>query len=173
MIMRPLVLLFLCLANGLNSHAQDLNTLVKGNGVPVLLLGSCSRDALLAEPFRDDFAVVHQELDPALRDSLREALQGCSLLLFLGTWCSDSHEQVPRLFNVLDQCAAAQGPSPGFHISLECLDELKRSPSGLETIYGITNVPTLIVMKDEEEIGRIVELPMPSWEEELWGMLKP
>lgn len=74
------------------------------------------------------------------------------LVIFMGTWCSDSHYIIPRLFPFLD----AAGFS-GDRITLIGVDRNKKTVSHLSEAFNITNVPTIMVLKNGKEIGRVVE----------------
>jgi cyclophilin family peptidyl-prolyl cis-trans isomerase/HEAT repeat protein len=89
----------------------------------------------------------------------------------MGTWCSDSHDQVPRLEKIV---AALGGRSPFAPPILVGVDRSKATrPS--EWAYGkIELVPTIVVTAGGAEIGRIVESPSSgSIEEDLVRILAP
>lgn len=71
-----------------------------------------------------------------------------------GTWCGDSRNHVPRLLRALDAA-----DNPDLRLELVAIDRTFGKPA--EHILGqrLTNVPTVIVSRDGEEIGRIVETP--------------
>ncbi|NLI33948.1 MAG: hypothetical protein GX422_14395 [Deltaproteobacteria bacterium] len=46
-----------------------------------------------------------------------------------------------------------------------------KEPSGQSERFGILNVPTLIILKGERELGRIVERPMQTWEDDILYIL--
>lgn len=83
---------------------------------------------------------------------LKKNADSIQLLTFMGTWCEDSHYIIPKLFTLLD--------SAGFSASrftLIGVNREKKTLSHLAEALGITNVPTILVMKKGKEIGRIVE----------------
>lgn len=87
-------------------------------------------------------------------DFLAKALLNYDLYIFLGTWCSDSHELIPEVIAVLD----AMQIQPKQYV-LYALDASKKSPEGLEQQMNIQFVPTLVLIDKatKKEIGRIVE----------------
>jgi thiol-disulfide isomerase/thioredoxin len=87
-------------------------------------------------------------------------------IVFLGTWCSDSKKEVPRFLKVVDRCGV-----PAERVKLYGLDRSKKSPDGLAETYGITKVPTFIVLKHGREVGRITELPQTTLEADLLTIL--
>lgn len=74
------------------------------------------------------------------------------LLVFMGTWCEDSHDVIPRLYNMTDAAGFSQD-----RITLIGVDRKKTTLSHLTEALGIINVPTIMVMKNGKEVGRIVE----------------
>jgi hypothetical protein len=106
----------------------------------------------------DDYRVKENQL-PALKN----ALAGKSILVVIGTWCSDSREQFPALMKILDAAGFADNNLRVFGV-----DRDKKQPDYITGRYKITNVPTIIVMDYEgNETGRITETPEKSLEEDL------
>jgi thiol-disulfide isomerase/thioredoxin len=78
--------------------------------------------------------------------------QGINLVVFGGTWCGDTKALLPKFFATTD--AAGFNDS---QITLIGVDNSKKTLYNLSEAFGITNVPTFIVMKDGKEVGRVVE----------------
>ena len=74
------------------------------------------------------------------------------LVIFLGTWCEDSHVIISKLFPFLDAAGFSND-----HITIIGVDRNKKTISHLTDVFNILNVPTVIVMKEGKELGRIVE----------------
>ena len=74
------------------------------------------------------------------------------LIIFGGTWCEDTQNILPKIYRVVDQSGY-----PEKNIALIAVDRKKQTINNLHVVYKITNVPTIIVMKDGKEIGRVVE----------------
>jgi thiol-disulfide isomerase/thioredoxin len=70
----------------------------------------------------------------------------------MGTWCEDSHYIIPKFYSLLD----AAGFSTN-QVTLIGVDRQKKTFSHLAEALNITNVPTIIVMKNGKELGRVVE----------------
>ncbi|MEP6700633.1 MAG: thioredoxin family protein, partial [Bacteroidota bacterium] len=83
---------------------------------------------------------------------LKKNKDSVQLLTFMGTWCEDSHNIIPKFFALTD----AAGFSPD-RITLIGVDRQKKTLSHLAEALNITNVPTIIVMKNGKEIGRVIE----------------
>ncbi len=85
-----------------------------------------------------------------------------NVLVFLGTWCSDSRREVPRFLKILEL-------AHNDHIKFQLmgLDRSKRDSLGLAEKSQIEFVPTFVVFKNDQEIDRIVETPSLSIEQDL------
>lgn len=101
-----------------------------------------------------------------LLDLIRQCQPGVDVMVFLGTWCSDSRREVPRFLKVADSVGITMD-----RITLYALDRRKTSPEGLEEKYHIDRVPTFIFEKRGEEIGRIVEVPRTTVEADMLTIL--
>lgn len=73
-------------------------------------------------------------------------------ITFMGTWCEDSHVIIPKFFALLDAAGFSKDK-----VSLIGADRTKKTLSHLAEAMGIINVPTIIVMKNGKEMGRVVE----------------
>ena len=93
---------------------------------------------------------------------LKSVTADLQIIVFLGTWCSDSEREVPRFLNVMEL-------TNNSHITFRLfgLDHTKRDPDGFAEKYQIEFVPTFIVLHNNEEIGRIVETPTVSLQQDL------
>ena len=92
---------------------------------------------------------------------LKEALKGKELILFMGTWCEDSQREVPRLVDILLE-ADFDGNTSFYAVSRD-----KDTPDGYEKGANIEYVPTIIILENGEELGRIVESTQESLEKDL------
>lgn len=97
---------------------------------------------------------------------LRKALPGCHLVLLLGTWCSDSHELVPRLARVLQLAGF-----PEDQMEVIGVNRKMKAPGQIRARYHLRKVPTLIISKNGYELGRIVEVVQQSIEQDLADLL--
>lgn len=111
------------------------------------------------------------EPDAALVDQLAEAKLRYEITVAMGTWCSDSREQVPRLEKVLD---ALGERSPFERPRLIGIDRSKTTLPGQWDYGTIDLVPTIVISAGGAEIGRIVETPATgSIEKDLVTLLGP
>ena len=116
--------------------------------------GIISRELLEKESSYTWYKTNQQNYHPnaAATEALRKTASTIQLLVFMGTWCEDSHFIIPKLFTLLD----ASG-FPTDRVSLIGVDRSKKTLSHLTEAFAITNVPTIIVLKNGKELGRVVE----------------
>lgn len=83
-------------------------------------------------------------------------------LVFAATWCPDTRELLPQFNKTLEEAGI-----PLEYVDLYLLNESKSSPDQLELLYNISSVPTIIILKNGDEIGRITEKVNNSIEADL------
>ena len=87
-------------------------------------------------------------------------------LVYLGTWCEDSRKHVP-VFLDLAKRLNWKATLIGVNREKECPLDKKACKS-----WDIQFLPTFVVMRDDKEVGRIVETPAKSVEEDLLQLLR-
>ncbi|MBI4468443.1 MAG: thioredoxin family protein [Acidobacteria bacterium] len=88
--------------------------------------------------------------------------------VFYGSWCGDSRNHVPPLLKVI----SAAG-NPNIEVAFWAVDRTKTEPAEPIKQRRIVRVPTFIVFDGDHELGRIVEIPTSSIEEDLYRILEP
>ena len=88
----------------------------------------------------------------------------CSIMVVLGTWCSDSHELVPQLFKVGDMAGWE-------NIELIGVDRKKQCSTFDISSLGIEYVPVILVFNNKKLVGKIVETTQKTMEEDLLELL--
>jgi hypothetical protein len=101
-------------------------------------------------------------------DRIPEFLTDVDIVCFVGTWCSDSKRDVPRMIRIFQTKNL-----PPEKLQLIGVDRAKRSPGGEAGKYDIDRVPTFVFLRDGKEIGRIVEAPLASLEKDMLGIIDP
>ncbi len=105
---------------------------------------------------------------PELLTALQNANGKTQLVIFGGTWCEDTQFILPKFFK-----AQAQANYSDNAISFFAVDRSKKTIGGVTGAFKITNVPTIIVMKDGKETGRVVEYGKTGqWDKELAALLQ-
>jgi hypothetical protein len=125
--------------------------------------GRCSFDDLNDEASFDWMTMNANQYnpDPATVEALKKALPSCELIIFMGTWCDDTHNLLPKLYKtmLLSRCFT--------NYKMYGVNRDKKSNKGEEAPYHIVNVPAIIVLKDGKELGRVVESPRETIEKDL------
>ena len=89
---------------------------------------------------------------PAALQTLKANKDSVQFLVFGGTWCHDTQFILPKFYSLSDAAGVAQN-----QITLLGVDRSKKTIQYLSERFNITNVPTIIVLKQGKEIGRVVE----------------
>jgi thiol-disulfide isomerase/thioredoxin len=144
---------------------QEKNTRYKDPKLNIeILYGNCDRAGLEEGEFGQLFRQYYKIYEPDMKviSQIRPLQEGIDILIVLGTWCSDSQEQVPKFFKVLDKTRF-----PKKNIQMICVSSGKEA--GLVDLvnYDIVKVPTFIFYRKGREIGRIIETPYTTLESDL------
>ena len=120
-----------------------------------MLLGKITIEELQQEPFNEWYQMEFDgyEVDTELTNAISNPGQ-YTYEVFLGTWCGDSRRELPRMEKIFSEMGIDMS-----NVLIVTLDRDKISPNGEQEGKDIRYVPTLIVSKDNQEIGRIVESP--------------
>ena len=86
--------------------------------------------------------------------------------ILFGTWCHDSEREIPRVLKLL-----AASDVKEENISLIALDIRKQEPEGRAKALDVQFTPTFVFFSDGIELGRIIEQPAASLEEDLSALL--
>lgn len=107
----------------------------------------------------------HYTPDAAVVEKLRAA-KPAHVTIFFATWCGDSKRAVPRLLKALHEANNSLLQVDLYGIGPEFL-------TPLETVRDqrLTNVPTMIVERGRNEIGRVVETPVTATVEQDVAMM--
>ncbi len=95
-----------------------------------------------------------QRYTPNAKDlkTIKKHINDYDIVLFMGTWCPDSHREVPHFYKLLHQADYDFD-----HLTAYTLNHNMQSKNHDEKGYNITNVPTFIFYKDGKEVNRFVE----------------
>jgi thiol-disulfide isomerase/thioredoxin len=88
----------------------------------------------------------------ATLQALKNNKQSLSFLVFGGTWCGDTKFILPKFLSLTDAAGYTADK-----ITLLGVDHSKKTIQHLTETFNVINVPTIIVLKDGKEIGRVVE----------------
>lgn len=106
--------------------------------------------------------------DTATLSAMEKAKGKTQFVVFGGTWCEDTQFILPKFFKLQEMSGVNDTQITFFGVN-----EDKKSLGHIAEAFGITNVPTIIVMKDSKEVGRIVEYGKTGkWDVELATLLR-
>jgi hypothetical protein len=133
--------------------AQGQYEVLKDQNGDRILKGIISRDILNKDTsckwFTQNQKPYSGEKDVAFFEKNKDSIQ---LVIFLGTWCEDSQVIIPKLFPFLDAAGFSND-----QVTLIGVDRNKKSISHITDAFNVINVPTIVVMKEGKELGRVVE----------------
>jgi len=153
---------------GFHAYAQSGYDVIKDNDA-VIFKGLCTFDDLNKEP---SFSWLQKGMNAYKPDSakivyLKKNLPKYKMVVFMGTWCDDSHFLIPKLEKVLTLSGY-----PMSQYTMYGMDREKKAKNMEHRIYNITNVPTMIVYKGNQELGRITETVKKNIETDLINIIK-
>jgi thiol-disulfide isomerase/thioredoxin len=137
------------------------------------LLGPLTRAQLKTPPYAEWFDSQYSRYQPGAESvaALRSRLTGVSIETYFGTWCGDSRRQVPRLVRLLDLAGFDENRLSLVGLSDQRM-EFKQAPGNPERKRYVHRTPTIVVLRDGAEVGRIVETPTTSLEADLIAILE-
>lgn len=148
--------------------AQESDIIVKdsitGNDI---LYGATTREGLsnIGSWFTEEYQLYSP--DQTAIDLLKINIDKLPhLFIVLGTWCGDSKEHVPHFYKIADMIGY-----PEEKIFMVSVDRKKTGGDFCLADFEITLVPTFIFTQKGEEIGRIIETPIISLEQDLVNIL--
>ena len=155
--MKKILLLFLIVTALSNfTFAQNQYEILTEKPNEKTFKGIISREIITNDTFfmKHWYAVNQNNYSPSqvAVAGLKKWGDSLQLLVFMGTWCEDSQFIIPKFFMLTDAAGF-----PGNKITLIGVDRSKKTLSHLTEALGITNVPTIMVMKNGKEMGRVVE----------------
>lgn len=110
------------------------------------------------------FTPAYSEYEPDKKalETIKENINDYHIIVFMGTWCPDSHREIPKFYKLLDAADFNMD-----HLKVYALDEYKSSKENYEEGYDIDNIPTIIFYKNDKEINRFVEQSQESIEKDI------
>jgi len=160
------VLLILFFSSKLNAQAQYEITTAKKHSQQKILRGVINKYLIANDTAFSWYAANQNYFNPDTSTlNTFEKLKGGKIqfVLFGGTWCEDTQFILPKFFKLLEMTGVSDDQVTFFGVNEE-----KRSLGHISEALGITNVPTIIVMKDSKELGRVVEYGKSGkWDKDL------
>lgn len=134
------------------------------------LLGKIKIEDLEQPAFQDWYQSSYKSLtaEKATLNEIEKHIHDYDIKLFMGTWCSDSQRVVPQFIRLLEKVNYNEN-----NLEMYALDENKQSPLKIEEEYDIQYVPTIIFMKNGEEVNRFVEFAQESIAQDVAKIVNP
>lgn len=128
-----------------------------------MLIGVCDRSSFSDSSFSAWWNEEYEyyAVDTVTISSIKSEVDDIKLKIVMGTWCSDSRREVPHLFKILDYLNFSKE-----NYEIITVDRKKNSLTNISELK-IELIPTIIVYKEEKEIGRIIEAPKETLELDL------
>ena len=105
--------------------------------------------------------------DTATLSAFERAKAKVQFVVFGGTWCEDTQFVLPKFFKLQEMSGVTDTAITFFGVN-----RAKKSLASIADAFNIINVPTIIVMKDGKEAGRVVEYGSSGkWDKELADIL--
>ena len=133
-----------------------------------IMIGKVSKKDFKKAPYKDWFDKEYNSyaLDKNSLDKIKSKIKTKKVLIFFGSWCSDSRREVPRFIKILDYLNIKYRK-----VHITGLDRTKKAPNYQDNIYNIQYVPTFIIFDGLKEMGRIIETPEETLELDLVKIL--
>ena len=155
--MKKLSLLILLSILTISLQAQN-KTIEDSRIEKQILYGQVNLEAFQMDLCKDWYAPEYKSYqikEEKLKQLTDQKLANISINLIFGSWCHDSHREVPRFIKILEEI---NFPFP-------------QSPSYDAKANKVEFVPTMIIYKGKTEIGRIIESPELTLEEDLFNII--
>ncbi|MEO8771727.1 MAG: thioredoxin family protein [Ferruginibacter sp.] len=153
-----------------NVHAQTPYTSFKDDQQVTILNGIISKYILQNDPVFNWYASNQSGYTPTVEliNTLEAAKGKVSFVIFGGTWCDDTQFILPRFFKLQEKSGI-----PDSSISFFGVNRDKKTLGNFADVFKIKSVPTIIVLKDGKEVGRVVEYGKTGkWDIELGELVK-
>jgi thiol-disulfide isomerase/thioredoxin len=151
-------------------HQQPLNVeSIIGEEGETVLIGYVNRANLNLPEFQAWFKPEYEniKIPEGWSANYLPLAKNLEFKLFFGTWCGDTQRELGGMFKLFDLLGISED-----RIEMYSISEYKDSPLGYEKEFDILNIPTLIFIKDGNELNRIVEFPVESLVEDFSKILK-
>ncbi len=150
--MKKSVLFLLILLSGYVVSAQA-EVKIEPGGTKIIK-GFMTRDELSTDSSFKWFAQNQKGFSPDKNavEAFKINKDSVNLVIFGGTWCEDTQNLLPKFFAMADAAGFPQD-----RITMLGVDRSKKTIQHLSEAFNVTHVPTIIIMKNGKEIGRVVE----------------
>lgn len=133
-----------------------------------ILVGYVTREAFADTLFSwYDKNFEEYKVNTSILEGIEEEIADIEITAVIGSWCGDTKRELPRFHKILDYLNF-----PSENLKMIALDVDKKTDVEEFDKLKVSFVPTLIFYKNGEEIGRIVEQPYKSLEDDIVYILR-
>lgn len=161
------IILFFAL---ISTYAQTMNKMVNDTTLgQEVLIDYCDRAGLESGEFGEYYALEYEDyqVNDSLVKLISKKINDFDITIVFGSWCSDSEQQVPHFYKILDHAGYDDSK-----LKIIAVNRQKKAAEVHIADLHIELVPTFIIYKKGKEMGRIVETPVETLEEDLWQMIQ-
>ncbi|MEE4258804.1 MAG: thioredoxin family protein [Bacteroidales bacterium] len=165
-----ILFIIVCLVFISTTFSQTMNKMVHDTTVDQkVLIDYCDRTGLESGEFGEYYLLEYEDyqINDSLLNLIRKKIKKFDITIVFGSWCSDSEQQVPHFYKILDQSGYDDD-----QLKIIAVNRQKKAKEVQIEDLQIELVPTFIIYKNGTEIGRIVETPNETLEEDLWQIIK-
>ena len=113
------------------------------------------------QEWKDNY--MNYRVDESFLETLKTKIgDNLKIDVYLGTWCSDSLNNVPKFIKIIDTVGEDNIPVNYYNVERKPSRDVKYYVEDLK----VERVPTFIFYRDGKEIGRIIENPKNSLAED-------
>ena len=161
--------LFISLCCQLNMNAQLMVREIDKKTGKVLLRGLLHVEDIQKETTCKWFDKGFENYNPKAStiESLKQMSSDYRFIVFMGTWCEDTRNILPKFYKVIHNARIDYNA-----VELYGVNRQKEALNIEHKLYNIHFVPTIIVMHQFREVGRIVESVNSSLEEDLLAIIE-
>ena len=116
-----------------------------------------------------NFHYGRYEVDKTVVEQITQLLSDrkIKITIITGTWCSDSKEQFPVFWKVIEQL-----PVDTASIDIICVNRDKLAGDVNLTPFNMEFIPVFIFYENDTELGRIVETPSETMEKDILQIIR-
>lgn len=105
--------------------------------------------------------------DTATLNAFERSKGKLQFVVFGGTWCEDTQFILPKFFKIQEKSGV-----PDEAVTFFAVNRDKKTLGNISAAFQVNLVPTIIVMKNGKEIGRVVEYGKTGkWDKELVDLI--
>ncbi len=152
-----------------NSTSKQPETQQSTEEEEKILLGTIAPQDLHAPGYQEWFDPTYKAYQPdeKMMAQIGSGMENLNIKIFMGTWCSDSQREIPAFYRLLDDLKYDVSK-----VYMVGVDRTKELPEKELEGYDIEYVPTIIFYRGDKEIGRVIETPQTTLEQDILTMLE-